>query len=79
MAKNWRDYARPIVTQVLKETSGKSEKEIRQALIEAYPFGERKYHPYKIWLDEIKVQRGKRKFNQCKGDIVPANQGGLFQ
>lgn len=78
MAKNWRDYARPIIQQVLKETAGKPEKEIRQALIDAYPFGERKYHPYKIWLDEIRVQRGLRKFGHKKNEVVPANQGGLF-
>lgn len=53
----WRDRAGPIIARVLKETRGKSEKEIRAALREAYPFGERKYHPYKIWLDEIKRQR----------------------
>lgn len=47
--------------QVLRETAGKSEKEIRQALRDAYPFGEREYHPYKIWCDEIQRQRGFKK------------------
>ena len=56
---------------------GKAEKEIKKALREAYPFGERKYHPYKIWLDEIKVQMGKRKFGH-KPTIEPENQTNLF-
>lgn len=59
--KTWRDHARPIIAAVLKETAGKPEVDIRKALKDAYPFGMREYHPYKIWLDEIKVQRGTKK------------------
>lgn len=54
---SWRDEAAPIIYKVLQETKGKPEKEIRQALREAYPFGARKWHPYKIWLSEISKQR----------------------
>jgi hypothetical protein len=50
--------ARGIITQVLADNPGKEEKELRQLLSAAYPFGMRKYHPYKIWLDEIKRQLG---------------------
>ena len=73
----WRDYAAPIIAKVLKETKGQDEKAIKQALRDAYPFGERKYHPYKIWLDEIKVQRGLRKFGH-KPEVTPENQTDLF-
>ncbi len=59
--KTWRDSARPIISKVLKDTEGKSEEEIKKALYNAYPWGERAMHPYKIWLDEIKVQRGLKK------------------
>jgi hypothetical protein len=58
MRESWRDRARPIVAQVLAETRGKPEEEIRKALFDAYPFGVREYTPYKIWLDEIQRQRG---------------------
>lgn len=54
----WREVARPIIARVLSATAGKSKPEIDSALRDAYPFGERRYHPYKIWLDEIKRQRG---------------------
>lgn len=74
---SWRDSAAPIIAKVLKENRDKPEKEIKQALRDAYPFGQRKYHPYKIWLDEIKVQRGKRKFGAKKEAFIP-NQTGLF-
>jgi hypothetical protein len=56
----WRDSATPIIARVLKETKGQDEKAIKKALFDAYPFGARQYHPYKIWLDEIKRQRGKK-------------------
>jgi hypothetical protein len=61
MKSSWRDHARPIIAQVLRETQGMGEKAIRKALLEAYPFHQRKYHPYKIWLDEIALQRGTKK------------------
>jgi hypothetical protein len=52
----WRASASPIIARVLEETKGRTEKEIREALKLAYPFGERAYYPYKIWLDEIRRQ-----------------------
>jgi hypothetical protein len=58
MSASWRMRARPIVAQVLHDTKGKPEAEIKKALFDAYPFGMRQYTPYKIWLDEIKRQRG---------------------
>jgi hypothetical protein len=54
---SWRDRARTIIARVLKETAEKTEREIRVALFAAYPFGQRQYHPYKIWCDEIQRQR----------------------
>lgn len=41
----------------IKETAGQDDKLVRKALREAYPFGPRENHPYKIWLDEIKKQK----------------------
>lgn len=66
MGKTWRDIARPIIQEVLFSTKGMSEREVTKALHDAYSWGQRKYHPYKIWLDEIKVQRGKRKLGERK-------------
>lgn len=56
--KSWREIARPIICEVLMMNAGKPEAEIRKALFQAYPFGTRRMHPYKIWLDEIRKQRG---------------------
>lgn len=59
MAKTWRDNARPIIARVLAETKGQDEKAIHNALHNAYPFGERRMHPYKVWCSEVKAQRNK--------------------
>ena len=77
MGKSWRDIARPIIHRVLQETRGQDEAVIRKALREAYPWGQRAMHPYKIWLDEIKVQRKQRTFGH-RPDIQNPDQTNLF-
>lgn len=72
---SWRDTAKPIIARVLKETTGQSDRDIKKALREAYPFGEREYWPYKVWCDEVRKQRG---FKSHKKAIQPNNQTGLF-
>lgn len=68
MAGTWRDSARPIIHDVLTEHKDSDEATIKKALRDAYPFGMRKYHPYKIWLDEIKVQRRLKKSKTAPED-----------
>lgn len=57
---HWRNHAAPIIRRILEATAGKAEREVRRALRKAYPFGQRKYHPYRIWCDEIARQRGRK-------------------
>jgi hypothetical protein len=57
---SWREIAAPIIAKVLADTDGRPQGERLKALRNAYPFGERKYHPYKIWLDEIARQTGRK-------------------
>jgi len=57
---HWRRVAAPIIAAVLEKYPVPSADQ-EKALREAYPFGERKYHPYKIWLNEIKQQKGGRR------------------
>lgn len=71
----WREHARPIIAKVLEETKGQTEKEIRKALRDSYPYGQRKRHPYKIWCDEIKRQRGLKKQTP---DYINPDQTNLF-
>ena len=60
---SWRKYAAPIIARVLAKTEGQPDAEIRAALRAAYPFGPREHHPYKIWLDEIRIQTGRRRID----------------
>jgi hypothetical protein len=55
----WRIHCRPIIAKIILENKDKSEAEVRKLLSVAYPFGERAYYPYKVWLNEIKRQTGK--------------------
>jgi hypothetical protein len=75
---SWRDRARPIVAEVLRATSGQDEAAIRKALRDAYPFGQREHHPYKIWLDEIRRQRGTAAKRATKA-AEQAASGDLFE
>lgn len=77
MSGSWRDIARPIIARILQENKGADEKTIRKVLKDAYPWGERAMHPYKIWCDEIKVQLGKRKFG-VKNNKPDPNQLNLL-
>jgi hypothetical protein len=52
----WRDKARPVIADVIRRVGRGDDKALRSALRDAYPFGVRKYHPYRIWCDEVRVQ-----------------------
>lgn len=52
----WRETAYPIVGKVIADNADKSEKEIRKALREAYPWFPRSNYPYKAWCDEVNSQ-----------------------
>ena len=79
----WRDAARPIIARVIAEVGTADIKALRKALRAAYPFGPYKYHPCKIWRDEINVQLGKKKVYEpklrCAVPVQPIEgQGVLF-
>jgi hypothetical protein len=85
MLSSWRQRAAPIIARVLAETSGQPEGDVRAALLAAYPFGPRKHHPYRIWLNEIRVQTGQRrptsrahKFQGRTPAPADERQGALF-
>lgn len=77
MRSTTRDECRPIIARILEANKGKPEKEIRKALRDGFPWPPRKYHPYKIWLDEVSVQMGKRRFGEKK-KVPDPNQSDLF-
>ena len=59
-ASRWRKTCAPIIANVLAEHKDDSPEDLKRALNAVYPFGLRKHHPYRIWLDEIARQIGKK-------------------
>lgn len=51
----WKTRSRAVIRSVLASLpADATEKEVRAALRDAYPFGEREHHPYKMWLACVK-------------------------
>lgn len=55
MSKSWRERANEVIVRVVKETEGQALPDRIKAIRNAYPFGERKYHPYAIWLSAVRI------------------------
>lgn len=82
----WRDRAKRVIRDVLAAMPDADLKQRRAALREAYPFGPRQHHPYKIWCDEVARQLGTKKPKATRYDrelrktvpVVDPRQWGLF-
>lgn len=60
----WRAKSRRVILAALKEgrEKGLEGKALEKHVSDAYPFGERAMHPYKVWLNEFALLvRGERK------------------
>lgn len=58
----WRPRAEAVIRDEIAngEREGLSADEIRKRCSEAYPFGQRRYWPYKVWLSALKQLLGSR-------------------
>lgn len=52
----WREQAAPIIAAIIEKQGRADMKALKKAISDAYPFGQRDYHPYKIWCSEVKRQ-----------------------
>ncbi len=52
----WRNRAREVIRNCIAQNPEKHGKPLRAQIQAVYPFGMRQYTPYKIWLQEIKLQ-----------------------
>ncbi len=79
--RTWRSTAVRVVREVLARTAGQSPAEIRKALTAAYPFGERRYWPYRVWLSEVARQTGRHKTPTRKAveKAGQASMGAMFE
>lgn len=55
-SKTWRDIARATIQKALQEAEaqGLDPDATKHYVNTRYPFGQRAYHPYKIWLSEMR-------------------------
>ncbi len=55
IVSSWRLGSIEAITKTLASLPPDADdKAKRKAISDAYPFGPRQYHPYKIWLSEVK-------------------------
>lgn len=57
----WREKARATIREVMRANPDVGGNELRKLLRENYPFGERRMHPYKVWLDEVRKVCGNQR------------------
>lgn len=57
---NRRSIASEIIRGVIADVGRDDPRALRRALRDAYPWGERQHHPYRIWCDEVRRQLERR-------------------
>jgi hypothetical protein len=75
--RTWRSSAGPKIARVIAEVGTEDMKALRKALREAYPYGERKYWPYKVWCDEIRRQLALGRYTPIS--VEPGPDGPLIE
>jgi hypothetical protein len=59
-------------------SGGATPKEVRQALRDLYPWGERQHHPYRMWCAEVRLELATR-FPKPKEPEKPAEVAFVFR
>lgn len=66
----WRRISREVIATVLAALPVTATlKEKRKAVRNAYPFGTREHHPYKMWCKEVQEALGKRGAKEPSGVV----------
>lgn len=76
---HWRRIAMDVVAKVIEKVGTADIGVLRAALREAYPFGERKYFPYKVWCHEVNRQIRGEVLGGRKDDFDPEAKMPLFE
>ena len=50
----WKAKSREVIHTVIAEVGVDDEAALYRAILAAYPFGERRHQPYKVYLEEAK-------------------------
>ena len=54
----WRERAQRAIAEVRRAHPEAAGPELKRFLRDAYPFGQRAYHPYRIWCEEVRRALG---------------------
>jgi len=54
----WRDDSQAVIARVKRNNPHATTEELKKLLYDAYPFGERKYWPYKVWCQCVRETLG---------------------
>jgi len=74
----WRDMAIPIIRHVIATVGTSDDRALQQALREAYPWGEKRMHPYRVWRDEVRRQLAGEQHPRRAPDPVSPGQLSVF-
>ena len=72
MTTTWRERAQRVIVEVRRAHPEAAGPELRRLLRAAYPFGQRRYHPYRIWCDEVRRALGLPRKNTSRSPRVRA-------
>lgn len=70
---SWDVISCRTIERVIRENQGADLKTLRKRISEAYPFGQRKYWPYKCWCREVKKALKDREFREKMGGKMIEN------
>jgi hypothetical protein len=69
MKSRWRTKAISVIQQVISEHSAATVDEQRRLAEQAYPFGPRSNHPYRIWRKTMNEVFGKKIVDKGSGSL----------
>jgi len=72
----WRDQSQEVIARVTQEVGTGDLDMLEKAIRAAYPFGKRRYHPYKIWLQEVKAHMW---WLRARKGVVQPKEAPLFE
>lgn len=80
MVGHWRRSAQAVIAPILTahlKAGGKGDAELKKKLNAAYPFGQRLYYPYKVWLSEVRkaVRLANNQHPDGSGRPLPVHPG----
>lgn len=70
-SSRWRTVANEVIDGVVQQNPGLSMDELRKKISQSYPFYERKYHPYKIWLSAVKQKLEAESRKRAASGAIP--------